>query len=201
MIGYVRKNTTNEREITLDTVTMNDATVEQISQYSCGLLGAFWDRTQVTINGLTITNSKVDNKRASDSNYLSGLVYRATGKWDINELSISSTNFTATQNKHISFGLIVNKAYNGDDVLYLNLKNSGYSLTGVTIPTSTSASYYADEIAAKTASSEGNVVSGGNGTGIININMNTAGGSDTKITDTGTYQNQAITDHRISRLA
>lgn len=198
MIGYVRENTTNEREITLDTVTMNGAIVEQKSQYSGGLLGAFWDRTQVTINGLTITGSKVENKRDSDSNYLSGLVYRATGKWDVKALSISSTDFTATENAHINFGLIVNEAYHNNDGLYLNLKNSGYSLKDITIPISTKDGYYADEIAAKTASSEGNVVSGGNGTGIININMNTADGSDTKITDTGTYQNRVIKDKLIA---
>ncbi|WP_298483028.1 hypothetical protein [uncultured Ruminococcus sp.] len=198
MIGYVRKNTTNEREISLNTVTMNGAVVEQICQYSGGLLGAFWDRTQVTIDGLTITGSKVENKRTSDNNNLSGLVYRATGKWDINELNISNTDFSATNNAHINFGLIVNEAYNGNDGLYLNLKNSGYSLTDVTIPTLTKDGYYADEIAAKTASSEGNVVSGGNGTGIININMNTADGSDTKITDTGTYQNRVIKDKLIA---
>lgn len=199
MIGYVRKNATNERVITIKNVTMNEATVEQMSQYSGGLLGAFWDRTQVTINRLTITDSKVENKRTSDGNYLSGLVYRATGKWDINELNISNTDFTATNNAHINFGLIVNEAYNKDtDGLYLNLKNSGYSLIKISIPDSTNASYYADEIAAKTADSEAKVVSGGNGVGIININMNEGSDTNTKITDTGTYQNKVLTGKLIA---
>lgn len=193
MIGYVRKNTTNERKISLNTVTMNSAAVEQKSQYSGGLLGAFWDRTQVTIDGLTITGSKVDNKRDIKENYLSGLVYRATGKWDINELNISNTDFTATSNAHINFGLIVNEAYNKDsDGLYLNLKNGGYSLANVSIPYSTKDDYYADEIVAKTAVSADSVLSGGNGVGIININMNEGNETNTKITETGTYQNKLL---------
>lgn len=199
MIGYVRKNATNEREISLNTVTMNGAAVEQKCQYSGGLLGAFWDRTQVTIDGLTITGSKVDNKRDIKENYLSGLVYRATGKWYINALSIENTEFKATENAHINFGLIVNEAYIKDsDGLYLNLKNSGYSLTGVTIPTSTNNSYYADEIAAKTAVSADSILSGGNGVGIININMNEGNETNTKITETGTYQNKVLTGKLIA---
>ena len=200
MIGYVKSNSTNEREIFLSTVTMNNALVEQKSQYSGGLLGAFWDRTQVTIDRLTITGAKVENKRNANDNRLSGLVYRATGNWDVKALSVTSTDFIATNNNHVDFGLIVNQGYNGNDGLYLNLRNSGYTLEGITIPVSTRTDYYVDEIVAKTADSEANVVSGGNGVGIININMNSDNGTVTKITgngSTGTYQNKVLNNNKL----
>ena len=200
MIGYVKSNSTNEREISLSTVTMNSALVEQKSQYSGGLLGAFWDRTQVTIDGLTINGAKVENKRNANDNRLSGLVYRATGNWNVKVLSVSNTTFTATNNNHKDFGLIVNQGYNGNDGLYLNLRNSGYTLEYITIPTSTRSDYYVDEIVANTASSDANVVSGGNGVGIININMNSDNGTATKITgdgSTGTYQNKVLKEDKL----
>jgi len=201
MIGYVCENDTNDRVISINNVTMTNALIEQKSLYSGGLFGAFWDRTKVTIDGLTITGSKVDNQRNANDNRLSGLVYRATGEWNVNSLSISGTEFTATDNAHICFGLIANEGYHSTNGLYLNLKNDGYSLTNVTIPSSTRADYYADEIVARTASDPKYVVSGydgTNGVGIININMNAKDTNDnvtsyTKITgtdSTGTYQNQ-----------
>ena len=206
VIGYVKKNSTNEREITFSTVTITNASVEQKAKHSGGLLGSYWDRTKVTINGLTINGSSVNNT-ANTASELSGLVYRATGNWAINTLSISNTDFSAESAAHTCFGLIVNRAYEGDDGLYLNLKNAGYTLSSVTLPSSTAKSYYVDEIAANTASSAADVVSGGNGVGIININMNTDDGSLSNITDvtvgettaagTGSYQNKALNNNKL----
>lgn len=206
VIGYVKKNSTNEREISFSAVTMTNAAVEQKSQHSGGLLGSYWDRTKVTISGLTISGSSVSNT-ANTANELSGLVYRATGNWAVNTLSISNTEFSAENKAHTCFGLIVNRAYEGDDGLYLNLNNAGYTLSSVSIPASTAAGYYVDEIAANTASSADNVVSGGNGVGIININMNAANGTLSNITDvtvnnsttsgTGTYQNKALSGNKL----
>lgn len=206
MIGRVRSNTTNERSIKLDTVTMTDASVDTKSKYAGGLLGSHWERTNLTVDDLIITGSTVNHKYSSTGSKQSGLVFKGTGKWDINSLSISSSNFTSADTQPASFGLIVNEAYSNDDGLYINLKNSGYTLTGVTVPTtSTDDNYYVDEIAADTKNNDkndGDILIGGNGTGIININMNTVvnnvAGTKTKITDisnnadngTGTYQNR-----------
>ena len=198
MIGRVRSNTTNERSIELDTVTMTGASVETKSKYAGGLLGSHWERTNLTVDGLTITDSTVAHKYSGTDSKQSGLVFKATGKWDINSLSISSSSFTSVDAKPASFGMIVNEAYSNDDGLYINLKNSGYSLTGVTVPTSSSdGKFYVDEIAADTKNNgkdDGDIMVGGSGTGIININMNVDNGSKTKIVDgsdgTGTYQNR-----------
>ncbi len=194
MIGRIAENKTNERSVTLDTVTMTGASVDTRAKYSGGLLGAMWDRTNLTVDGLTITGSKVSHKYSGTGSKQSGLVFRGTGKWDINTLSISSSSFSSADAAPVSFGLIVNEAYNGDDGLYINLQNSGYTLTGVTVPvSSTNSNYYVDEIAADTKNNEkdsGNILVGGNGTGIISINMNTADGTNTKVSDTGTYQNR-----------
>ena len=218
MIGRVRENTTNERTIEIDTVSMTNAEVQLKSGYSGGLLGALWDRTQVTIDGFSVTGSKVENKHTTSnlkdkdfSTKMSGMVFRATGKWNVNSLSISNTEFKAVSGAMInSFGMIVNEGYHGNDGLYLNLMNNGYSLSGVTLPSSAKSDYYADEIVANTASGKDAVVSGGNGVGIININMTTSSNTNVNITDikddttgqvtaagTGTYQNQALNHDKL----
>ena len=215
MIGRVRENTTNERSIEISNVTMTSAEVELKSLYSGGLLGTMWDRTQVTINGLRISGtasdkSKVTNKHSGQVK-LSGLVFRATGKWNVDSLSVSNTDFTASGSTNAeSFGLIVNQGYHGKDGLYLNLKNSGYSLSEVTLPSSAKNDYYVDEIVANTASGKDAVVNGGNGVGIININMTTSSNTNVNITDikddttgqvtatgTGTYQNKALKNDKL----
>ncbi len=200
MIGRIAANTANARSVSLDTVTMTGASVETKSKYSGGLLGSHWERTNLTVDGLTITGSAVNSKYSAAGSKQSGLVFKGTGKWDINTLSIGTTAFSSTNGAPASFGMIVNEAYSDSDGLYINLKNSGYSLTGVTVPTSSSdTSYYVDEIAADTQNDEtADILVGGNGTGIVNINMNdSASGTLTKIVDedtpgngTGTYQNQ-----------
>ncbi|MBE5958521.1 MAG: hypothetical protein E7254_06625 [Lachnospiraceae bacterium] len=211
MIGRVRKNTTNARVITLNTVTMTEARVDTRAKYPGGLLGTMWDETNVTINGLTITGSKVNHKYSGTGSKQCGLVFRGSGVWDIVSLTMQATTdvtpvntaFASTDTNPASFGLIVNEAYSDSEGLYINLKNSGYSLTGVTVPTASSDSnYYVDEIAADTKNNgknSGDIMIGGDGTGIININMNTGNGAKTKITDvdandvengTGTYQNK-----------
>lgn len=210
MIGRVRRNATNERSISLNTVTMTGASVDTRAKYSGGLLGAWWERTNLTVNGLTITGSTVNNKYSDAGSKQSGLVFKGSGKWNINSLTIQAssdatpvyTQFISTNDSApASFGLIVNEAYSVNDGLYINLKKAGYTLTGVTVPTSsTDASYYVDEIAADTKNNDkndGDILIGGNGTGIVNVNMNAANGILTKIVDdetpangTGTYQNQ-----------
>lgn len=194
MIGRIAYNKDNERTIIINTVTMNGASVDTKSKYAGGLLGSHWERTLVTIDGLTITGSSVSHKYSGTGSKQGGLVFKGTGMWDINSLSINSSTFTSADAASESFGLIVNEAYSGNDGLYINLKNSGYKLTGVAVPvTSTNDEYYIDEIAADTKDNNkdgGDILAGGNGTGIININMNTDVGTQTKITETGTYQNQ-----------
>ncbi len=197
MIGRVAKNTKNARTITVNTVSMTGARVDTKAKYPGGLLGAMWERTNLTVDELTITGSNVYHKYSDAGSKQSGLVFMGSGKWSINTLGISSSSFSSTNGAPASFGLIVNEAYSGDDGLYINLLNRGYTLTNVAVPTaSTDTNYYVDEIAADTSS--GDILVGGNGTGIVNINMNAAGGTKTKITDvsestengTGTYQNR-----------
>lgn len=194
MIGRVAYNKDNERTINIDTVTMNGASVQTKAKYAGGLLGSHWERTLVTIDGLTISGSSVSHNYSNTGSKQSGLVFKGSGKWDINSLSITSSSFTSADAAPESFGLIVNEAYSGDDGLYINLKNSGYNLTGVEVPvSSTNSKYYVDEIAADTKNNDkdsGDILAGGTGTGIVNINMNTGEGTNTKVTDTGTYQNQ-----------
>lgn len=194
MIGRVAANSTNERTINIEDVTMTDASVETKAKYPGGLLGSYWERTIVTIDGLTITGSSVSHKYSGTGSKNSGLVFKGSGKWDIKSLSINNSEFSSADTKPASFGLIVNEAYSESDGLFINLKNSGYTLTNVKVPVSSSdTKYYVDEIAADTKNNDkndGDILAGGDGTGIINININTGAKTDTQITNTGTYQNQ-----------
>lgn len=198
-IGRIRENSTNERNVLIKNTQMTNASVTLKSKYSGGLLGCMWDRTNLEIDGLTISYSKVDNQRKSEAE-LSGLVYRGTGYWNIKNLTIKDSDFKSSQ-KGNSFGLIVNEAYKGNDGLYISLQNKDYTLTKITVPSVT----FGDEIAAKTANSVENVLTNGNGTGVVSINMNSADESLTNIADlknadgnvatagTGTYQNKFVT--------
>ncbi|MCR5837877.1 MAG: hypothetical protein K6G88_15370 [Lachnospiraceae bacterium] len=194
MIGRVSANSTNQRTISINNVGMTNAAVQTKAKYAGGLLGSHWERTNVTIDGLTISGASVTHSYSAGGSKMSGLVFKGTGKWDVNTLSMSSTGITSADTNAASFGLIVNEAYSGSDGLYINLKNSGYTLSGVTIPTSSAnGNYYVDEIVADSQNNDksgGDILIGKDGTGIVNINMNAVNGADTKITSTGTYQNR-----------
>ena len=139
-----------------------------------------------------MTDGTINNTVASKTAKNVGVMcYKATGKWVVDKLSVN--NMSMANGAGASLGMIVNKAFDSENGLYLDILNAGYTLTDYNQSTNTgiklpnTLTVY-DEIAAYSASS---VINGGKNTGVISIDMNTSRDvNKTKITETGTYQNK-----------
>ena len=190
LIGYIistgnyKNRTVNIKNLVFDGCTVANAS----SQNGGGFLGYSWLNTTVKIDGVEVVgNSKIENTPIgnSKSNHVGVMCYNATGKWTVDSLAINS--LTVNNGTSQSLGMIVNKAYEGNNGLYLDVLNSGYTLTesGISLPETIG---IFDEIAAYSAS---DTINGGNGAGVVSIDMNdTREETAVKITETGTYQNK-----------
>lgn len=197
LIGYINSNGKyTDKTVNIDNTSLGVAadtendiaaaplTINNISTGSAGgLLGYSWLDTTVNVKGLKVANAALNYAASA----VGVMCYDATGKWVVDSLEVSGLTVTGGG---ASLGMLVNKAYNGDDGLYLNVLNSGYTLTssGITLPGSLAKF---DELAAYSAAKAETVLTGGKGVGVVSINMNSARtGTQAKVTVTGTYQNQ-----------
>lgn len=198
LIGYIiSTGSYKNRNVNIKHLIFQDCVVANASsQNGGGFLGFSWLNTTVKIDGVEVNgNSNIENTIISNSksNHVGVMCYNATGKWTVDSLAINS--LTVNNGAGQSLGMIVNKAYEGNNGLYLDVLNSGYTMTesGISLPETIG---IFDEIAAYSAS---DVINGKSttknekGTGVISIDMNsTREGTDVKITDTGTYQNRIL---------
>ncbi|SFC39183.1 hypothetical protein [Ruminococcus albus] len=111
-----------------------------------GLLGYSWLNTDVVFADVDVNNSSKVSLISTNSNKgdFAGLVYAATGKWtvtdlDINSIVIETTNGSGNAGSARSFGMLVNKGFNGDpastgsSAIYMLLPStSSYSITSCT---------------------------------------------------------------------
>ncbi len=186
LIGRITSGTYVDRKVNIKNLEFDGCTiVNKASSNGGGFLGYSWLDTETTIEGLTVKNGTINNTTPN----VGVMCYEATGKWKVNNLTV--TKMSLSGGAGASLGMLVNKTYSDKKGLYLDVLNAGYTLTdksgdtGIALPASLG---IYDEIAAYSASS---VLGGGDGTGVISVNMNsTRGGSLTRITETGTYQNQ-----------
>lgn len=187
-----------QQTITINNTEIKNADISTKSQYAGGLLGERWENVNVSIDGLTVTGSKVDNSYSGEANN-GGLVFASYGIWDVKSVSIDEDcAFTTTSGN--TFGLLVNEGYRSKNGLYLKVKNSGLDYAaGITV----TQAKYMDEICVKSADSADRVLSGGDNAGVISIDMNTGTGTSTKVTETGTYQNKidAFADRKPNSLS
>lgn len=185
--GKYSERTVNVKNLEFDGCEIGNAA----SSTGGGFLGYSWLNTTTTIDGLTVKGSSKINNVAGSNVATAGNVgvicYAATGKWIVDSLNISQMSMTTGAGT--SLGMLVNKAYDGNNGLYLNVLNTGYVLTGSGITLPASLGVY-DELAAYSA--DGNaLLNGGNSAGVVSINMNSdRTGTEAKMTVTGTYQNQ-----------
>lgn len=195
LIGYITSGDYANRKINIKNLDFNGCTiVNTATENGGGFLGYAWLDTDTTIDGLTVTDGTITNSSPN----VGVMCYEATGRWKVNDLEI--TKMSLSGGAGTSLGMLVNKAYSGNNGLYLDVLKSGYTLTnksgdtGISLPNSLG---IYDELAAYSASK---VIEGGNGAGVVSINMN-AGRHDpeadpadnytkVKITETGTYQDQ-----------
>lgn len=208
LIGYITSipstssNTYSDRKVNIKNLDFNNCTIiNKASTNAGGFLGYAWLDTDTTIDGLTVTNGKITNTTPN----VGIMCYEATGRWTVNNLTV--TKMSLSGGAGASLGMLVNKAYSGSNGLYLDVLNSGYTLTdksgstGISLP-NTLGVY--DELAVYSAADVIKGTNGSNGAGVISINMNTnREGTKGKIRDfnistsaengTGTYQNQLTT--------
>ena len=139
-----------------------------------GLLGYSWLNTTANIKGMTVTSATINNcttsGTAGGNANVGAMCYVATGKWVVDSLTVTSLSMPSGGDT--SFGMLVNKAYTyGKDSytggLYLDVLNSGYTISAATLPGVTR-KY--DEIAAYTAKDAAGILTGG--AGVVSINMN-----------------------------
>lgn len=149
-----------------------------------GLLGYSWDNTDVEVTKVSVSNTPVITQ--SSTGGVAGLVYQATGHWEITSLDLTGIKMAAGSAG--SVGMIVNKGTNGSNGIYLVLP-SGYDYKlsfaeGSSIAASVTANKF-DEICAFSATN-GAVMT--NGQGIVSISS--AGGlvMSTTAADSLTYK-------------
>ncbi|MCR5541378.1 MAG: hypothetical protein K6F71_11275, partial [Ruminococcus sp.] len=191
----------SDRKVNVDNVEFDGCTLANASSKNGGgFLGYSWLNSTVNVNGLTVKSGTIDNR--TNNGVIGGnanvgvMCYEATGRWNVDKLTV--TAMTMSQGGGTSVGMLVNKAFKGNDGLYLSVLNSGYTLTAATLPSLAKF----DELAAYSAKDSNAVIAGGDGVGVVSINMNsertgttnsrisTHTVSGTTTTGTGTYQNQ-----------
>lgn len=151
-----------------------------------GLLGYGWYRTNVNVIDVDISadgtkKSKVvlDNS-VSDYGDFGGLIYNATGTWNVTDIDINSFEVTAGNAK--SFGLIVNKGWAGDtsidSAIYLCLNNdSALSVTTCDLSEIPQSGIVFDELCAYSAfyNEDEGVRTGSDGSGTMYVLQNGQG--------------------------
>ena len=190
LIGVISdKGSYASRKINIDKLVFDGCKVSNAATANGGgLLGYEWLNASANINGMTVKGESAVTGKAPN---VGAMCYQATGKWKVRSLSVEKLDVSKVG--ETSLGMIVNKVYSGNDGLYLNVLNSGYELDN-NISLSNAGVF--DEIAAYSAEKTDKVdrvIEGGNGTGVVSIDMNTGSGAETKITETGTYQNRLKT--------
>lgn len=224
LVGTIFPSGSSSRTITLTNLKVGQKVVGEIPAKSFtlsgnaekrmgGVLGGIWADTDVTISGLTVENATLT---ASGEAKLGGLVYRASGKWEVSSADLSGLTITASSAEGL--GLMVCQggpyreplgyAASGSDTykeiggLYLVMtenwawkNNKGYN-----VPTNiTFGGDVFDEFVAYTANAyytEGNkdtppysITS--NGSGIISLKTNNGIVNMTgKASDRNTYENR-----------
>ena len=187
LIGYITAvGSYGNRTVNINNLEFSNCTVGNASSSTGGgFLGYSWLNTTSNINGLTVTGTSAINNVAGNNVSVTPnigvMLYSSTGKMTVNSLAV--TGMSIANGGGTSLGMIVNCAYNSTSGLYLDVLNSGYTLTGVSLPSSIGVY---DELSAYSAS---DVIAGGGG--IVSINMNSdRSGTEAKTSVTGTYQNK-----------
>ena len=207
--GSYGSRTVNVNNVEFDGCTLANAS----NKNGGGILGYSWLNTTANIKGLTVTDATINNcttsGTAGGNTDIGAMCYVATGRWTVDDLTV--TKLTMEDGAGTSLGMLVNQAYDGSKGLYLDVLNSGYTLTdksgstGITLPDSLDVY---DELAAYSAldvvKGTHSVTSGDktitHGAGVVSINMNAGrhnpdadpadSYTEAKISVTGTYQNQ-----------
>ena len=150
------------------TIDLSDVTVKMSATGTVnnrimgGILGTAWLSANVTLDGVEI-NSATIVQSDSDAADFGGLVQKATGHWDVRDLSVTAANFNVKATGS-TFGFLTNKSSTTLAALYLELDNTGtnYDIGAVTFTGSTGTFSAFDEIVADTRYGARDIVRNGN---------------------------------------
>ncbi|MBR5044233.1 MAG: hypothetical protein IKX66_02690, partial [Clostridia bacterium] len=172
-------------------ITLTDVDVEMSASGSAanrvfgGILGTEWFSADVTLDGVEIVSAAITETSGSAADF-GGLVYAASGHWDVKDFTLTSANFSVTETNS-TFGLLTNKSFSSQVALYLELDNTGshYNIGGanaLTFTGSTGTFSSFDEIVADTRFSGKTILDNGNS--IVSIKtsdnvINTSGSQNT----------------------
>ncbi len=177
LIGRIKNaESYSTRTVNVNNVDFNSCILANASSKNGGgVLGYSWLNTTANIKGLTVSSATINNHTTNGEGggnaNIGAMCYESTGKWVVDSLTVTSLSMPKGGGE--SFGMLVNKAYTyGTNSytggLYLDVLNSGYTLTAATL-TEVTGKY--DEIAAYTAKDDADILTGG--AGVVSINMNT----------------------------
>ena len=141
------------RKLTLNDIDVKETVVKTNATNSMGgILGYRWYGTDVEMSEVKLSAGSSANEINTPANYISGLVYRATGNWNvggngitINSISFKNENAAAEPN---GLSMLVYDGYYSDSGIFLEFTSpNSYSLAdNLTIPTMSGKVY--DELVA-----------------------------------------------------
>ena len=128
LVGTIFPRSSGDRAITLTSLTINGFSLSgSASERMGGILGGIWADTDVTVNGLNVSNATL---KASGEAALGGLVYRASGKWTVSSVDLSGLTISAGDAEALgilvcqggSYKDMINGSYKDIDGLYLEME-------------------------------------------------------------------------------
>lgn len=155
------------------------------------ILGTDWYSADVTINDIRIDSSITATGNAGD---FGGLVRTATGRWDVQKVTLNTANFTLPSASGSTFGFIANKTTVKDSsgangALYLDVNNTGtnYDIAALSFTGNSPTFTVFDEIVADSRFPDNDITNNGNA--IISITtsgnlINTNGSYNTYLNKT-----------------
>lgn len=160
----------SDQEYAVDnrTVDLSDVTVKMSATGTAnsnvfgGILGTEWLAADVTINGVEINTASITEQNTASADF-GGLVYRATGHWDVKDLTVTAANFSLKA-AGSTFGFLANKSSTTLSALYLEVDNtaSHYDIGAVTFTGSSGTFTVFDEIVADTRFNARDIIRNGN---------------------------------------
>ena len=146
---------TTDRTIELDGLIVAGTVIQSsATSYSGGILGSRWYNTNVNITerttGSTPTGGVLLQKTGNDNNSIStaaanyaGLIYYASGRWQVEKNGLTINNLNASSTGTTSFGIIANQG----KALFLELKNKDSYDPGTSCGIPTNTTVYDDFVA------------------------------------------------------
>ena len=187
----------DSRTVSLSGITLNINANGKVAGGKFGaILGTDWLSVDVTINGLNVESASITSNNVTAD--FGGLVQVATGHWVIDDISLTSANFTLSTTSESTFGFVANKTYsteNGaDTALYLDVVDANYNISALKFVDSggtevTSGLFNAnsyDEIVANSRFNTNDITNNGNSV----ISITTSGNVITTSGSANTYQNK-----------